>query len=154
MSDYPLDYPKMFGTLSAATLWVRARLDSGVKCPCCMQHAQMYRRRINASGVRALIALYRGAGERYVHAPSLPGVARAGGEFARLAYWGLIEDDALRPGYWHITELGLLWLKGDAAVPKFALVYNGELIRLDGPEIFIAAAVGTKFNLAELLAGR
>ena len=34
-------------TLSQAKDWLRVRLDEGAKCPCCAQHAKLYKRNRN-----------------------------------------------------------------------------------------------------------
>lgn len=76
-----------------------------------------------------------------------------------LAYWGLIEEMSAqgphggRAGYWRITENGKRYLFQGLVLPKYALVYNGKVLGYDGPNCNIKDAIGTKFNLQELLQG-
>lgn len=143
-------------TLVEVREWVDAHLTDGVICPCCGQRAQMYRRKINAGMARALILSWRfGAVGEYIH------VNRLGShETAQLSWWGLIEEQpAIRPdggrtGWWRPTERGVAWINQRIRVPKYVLVYNSVLYGEPfGELVSIADAIGTKFDLTELLAG-
>ena len=45
--------------ISAARQYLWNNWDEGVKCPCCTQHVQRYRRLLNAGMARALIIMYQ-----------------------------------------------------------------------------------------------
>lgn len=100
-------------SLAEAQAWLRDRIDDGETCPCCDQFAKVYRRRLNASMARGLILFYRAHGVFWGHAPSTPGIAELGGEFARLRWWCLIQehdggrdDGNPHAGQWRITPTG------------------------------------------------
>jgi hypothetical protein len=139
--------------------FVLANRREGVTCPGCGQHAKMYRRKITAAAVRTLAKMYATHGQEFLHLPSLRGVAENGE--AKLRYWGLVEDmnavrdDGGHAGYWRVTDQGVRFLRGEITVPKYALVYNGELVELDATDGHVTAqqCLGHKFNLAELMAG-
>jgi hypothetical protein len=145
-------------TISAARAWLRGELEHGAPCPCCTQMAKIYRRKVNATMARALIALYRAGGTtRYIHAPSLPGDTH---EMSQLAWWGLIaeesdriRDDGGRAGWWRVTELGERWLYGAVTIPKYARIYDHRLLKVDGDPTTLEDALRRPFNLRELMDG-
>lgn len=143
--------------IEARAYIMRDRFGDGVHCPVCDQFAKVYRRRLNASMVRALIDMYKAGGIRdYVHTPTLLKGRR--GEEARLSYWELTEElterreDGGKRGYWRVTRRGELFLHGVVTVPAYALVYDSQLLRLGGEPTNVLDALGTKFDLAELMA--
>lgn len=151
------------GSLIRARRELAVALTDGdpITCPCCGQTARIYRRKINATMARALITLWRASdldreAWSYEHAPSLPGDTH---EISQLAWWGLIEEERVaredggRAGFWRLTSLGARYVLDVEAVPKYAHVYDGRCIRLDGPPTSIRAALGSRFDLRELLAG-
>lgn len=142
--------------IEARAYVMRDRYGPGVHCPVCDQFAKVYRRRLNASMVRALLDIYRAGGTTtYVHTPTV--LAGRRGEEARLSYWGLIDEmpdrrtDGGKRGYWRVTRRGEMFLKGAISVPAYALVYNSELLKLDGDPTTVKDALGTKFSLADVM---
>lgn len=137
-------------------------MNGGAKCPCCRQLAKVYRRNLTSVAARAVGALYRDHGRDFGHMPSvarrhLRDVAHQGGYLVLGAHWGLIEEEReLRPdggrtGWWRITDLGEAWVRGHAAVPKYAHVYDGRCLKVDGDPVTIEDALGEKFSYAELM---
>lgn len=145
--------------LADVRTWLQDRLEQGVPCPCCDQLAKVYRRRVNSGMARGLIRFFQRHRTDWGHQPSVPGLARLGGEWARLTYWGLIEeagekrDDGGRAGWWRITEAGEAYLRG-AQLPRYAHIYNGRCLNVDGEGVTISDALGAPFDLAALLEGR
>lgn len=148
-------------SLAEAQEWLRERIDDGETCPCCTQFAKVYRRRLNASMARGLILFYRAHGVWWGHAPSTSGIAELGGEFARLRWWGLIQeheggrdDGNPHAGQWRITPTGLSFVFNHLEVPAYARVYNGRCLNLDDTTTTtIGRALGHRFNYDELMAG-
>jgi hypothetical protein len=144
--------------LGRAKDWLRLRLREGRACPLCLQHAQMYRRTINSGMARSLVRMYQVGGLGWQHVPTTMG--RASAEEGKLAYWGLIEEertlrtDGGRAGWWRVTPKGRDFILLSTRLPKYALVYNGKVFGHEGDEITLRTAVGTKFNLDELLHAR
>lgn len=148
----------LVSSVGQARRWLKARLREGTSCPVCDQHAQTYRRKITRPMVNAMVAMARaGALSGWKHMPSVVGAHR--GDEAKLAYWGLLEEErTLRPdggraGYWRITDKGHEFLKGNVSVPKYALVYNGDCAGFEGELVTAEECLGHEFDLAELLAG-
>lgn len=153
--------PGLYGTIAAARAYIESLVDAGVSCPCCEQRVQLYRRRLNPAAVRALIMFRRTYGTDFGHAPSTAGIPALGGEWARLALWGLIEEatevrpDGGRAGWWRLTEVGSRFIDRQFRVPKYALTYKRSCRGLTGPLVSIDSAIGRGFDLQELLdAGR
>jgi hypothetical protein len=145
-------------SLAQVRTWLRSKVDEGVECPACRQHVKVYRRKINSGMARSLMLMYRVGGRDWVHVPSQVGARSR--EEGKLAYWGLVEEEkALRPdggrtGYWRVTRIGELFVLNKCTVPKYARIYNGELVNLDPNEqVSIVDALGTKFDYAEMMAG-
>jgi hypothetical protein len=148
-------------TLEQARDWLRQRTDEGARCPCCTQFAKVYKRAINSGMARALVTMYRVGGEDWLHKPTvLRGLGAAARDEALLRYWGLVEEEvAVRPdggrtGWWRVTPKGGLFVLNVTTVQKYALVYDSRCLGLDGPQVSIVDALGTKFNLNDLMAGR
>lgn len=150
-SDYAL--------LGEARKWVtQAAQDGGVTCPCCTQLAKVYRRPLGAAMAYGLIRAYRKAGRVPFHMPTV--LDHIAGDHAKLRYWGLIEEEPIRradggrAGWWQVTELGEQFIHRTKAVPKYALIFDGRLLRLDtsGGYVTVTQALGQKFNWAELMA--
>ena len=132
-----------------------ARTGGGT-CPACDQHVQQYRRTINKGMVAGLLKLYRAAGtHRFVHLPTV--VGRKSSEESKLAYWNLIAEERVerpdggRAGHWGVTQRGHHFLVGTLTVPKFAVVYNGQLLRLEGDPVSVQDCWRAPFDLYQLL---
>lgn len=147
-------------TLSEAREWLRKQVDDGAKCPCCTQFSKVYRRKINAGMASGLITMYRTYGLAWGHVPSTADLSRLGGELARLRMWGLVEespeprDDGGRAGWWRVTAAGERFVRGQERVPKYARVYDGRCLGLDGDLVSVRDALGTRFDYDELMATR
>lgn len=131
----------------------------GGTCPCCNQFVKVYRRTINSMMANQLCH----AAKNYditdeFHVGELPQCASGVGDWAKLQYWGLIREvDAdndgskRKAGVWRITEKGVMFAERKAYVPKYAIVYNGRLLELEGENIDIVQALGQKFNYAQIM---
>jgi antitoxin component of RelBE/YafQ-DinJ toxin-antitoxin module len=153
-------------TLDAARRHVRQHRADGVKCPCCGQLAREYRRALGASSAAVVVLLHAVRTTGYVDLPALlaeraPRLAGAGGYATLGKWWGLLEqapgardDGSNRTGLWRITELGRRWADGAGTVQRYARLFDGELLGLEGPPITVHDALGTRFDYRELLAGQ
>lgn len=162
-------------TLEQAQDWLRARLDDGAKCPCCKQHAKIYKRKLNSGMAASLIAFAKVTQQTqpkdgwlkvpddFVQTTKLVTVL-SNREYNKLRFWGLLEgqgpDQSLEAdtpysGMWRITELGLKFVRGDAKVARHVYLYDNR--QMKGPtsgvveEIDIKQALGDKFNYIELM---
>lgn len=137
--------------------WLDTHRGQGVRCPACDQLAKVYRRKVTSTAAHALVMLWLNSAHDFAHLPTVRGAND--GEAAKLAYWGLIEEErTLRPdggrsGWWRVTDAGEAFLRGQT-VAKYALVYDGDVLGYEGPDVSIHDALGTRFDLAELMAGR
>ncbi len=156
--------------VSDARAWLQSRLDEGVCCPVCDQHAQRYYRRINSGMARWLMVLARMSprgSDKWVSTKDVIqraatykgfGSSQGSGEApSLLPFWGLIEtrpnDDPEKKhsGVWRVTELGYDFVESKVMVPRTAVVYNNVLERLEGDLVGIKACLGKKFNYEELM---
>lgn len=145
-------------TLAQAQAALNEVIEKGENCPCCGQFAKVYTRRIHANMARALILFYRqhglGWGDRYESLPD----DRLSADFAKMRYWGLIEEDEQRredgthSGRWRVTEIGEGWILGRYTVHKYARIYDSLYLGLTGKQVTIQDALGKRFRLDELMA--
>lgn len=156
-------------TVAEARAELEANLDAGHTCEVCGQLAKRYRRKLSARMARWLIALAKlTADGSYVHAREVFGERTRGSnadDYNYLQHWGLAqpapsdpEEDIRagrkpgRNGEWRITPRGLEFVHGRLCVPqKVRLLPGNRLEGFDGEEIDIRAALGSRFNYAELM---
>ena len=154
---------------SEAKSYVRTNVYDGVRCPCCEQYAKVYKRTVNSAMARLLIWLHRKSQQEYrwynIHEFPLIQGRRGGGDFAKLAYWGLVKSYdqevengtqssspySLGSGRWKIVPDGSDFVANTALIRKYANVYNGKLLGLSGDMIGISTCLGTHFSLEELM---
>lgn len=159
-------------TLGEAREWLRIQAaKKGAKCPCCARFTKIWKRQVTKSSVLALNALRKadwakpGAFHRIA---SL--IENRHADEAKLVHWGLIEeavqrdpvthaivrrsrDDTGRAGHWRITPHGRDWLAGRVTIHHWIWLYDARLLRIGEEQITAQEALGTEFDLRELLAG-
>lgn len=143
----------------------------GATCPCCGRFGKVYKRKIHSGMAAILVLLYRHQNLGFTHVLTLvsaamtPSVAAhvGGGDFAKLRYWGLIEEQTkevrgrggsvqLRGnGHWRITGAGAQFVEGTVTVQRHVWVYAGQALGFHGEHISIHDALGDKFSYAELM---
>lgn len=153
---------------------MKARAHNGVRCPCCAQEVKVVEKPIHAFMARTLIILHlhflKDPATKWVHVNShldgiaiTFGIALKGGEWPKLIYWGLIEEipktekteSGKRVGYYRLTEKGVSFAKGEAKVPRAAIIYNDRFLGLTTDrEVSIQDVLGKDLNYTELMAGK
>lgn len=136
-----------------------AALERGSICPCCWRYGELRCEPMHRGIAKVLQLQYIHKGTNWTHTPSL--MKELGydlREGAKLAYWGLMEEeqtrrpDGGRAGWWRVTEpAGVLFVTNQSSMPRHAFSYNGSRW-LGGPQITIADALGTDFDLRQVLA--
>jgi hypothetical protein len=152
-----------FESIDEAKVYLKKNWKTGVKCPCCNQLVKRYRRKLYKSVAVCLVIFYRKYkhGE-YHHKTELVKNSYSStfgsGSFAMLAWWGLIKEkpkhtskDSRTSGWWKITEKGKMFVEGKIKVKSHALVYNGNLLGLDGDMVDITDCIGEDFSYNELM---
>lgn len=105
--------------LKEARQWLAKMFKEGSAClcPACGQNVQKYRRQIYGKMVDAMEYISANPGAKSDRLRYF-----GGGDYAKLAYWGLIEQDAKKQ--WRCTPKGESFLAGEIMVPKYTYVYN------------------------------
>lgn len=174
----PIDWHRLTDTtvsLAEARAWLRQHVLEGAICPCCELPAKIYKRKLNSSMAYVLILMtreYALNGGSYMHVPSMlnrkglkPKVAASlRGDYAKLRYWGLIEEDKQPKkrhgedkgkktnGYWRPTPDGLAFARGETRVASHAIIYGGTCIELtEDSRVSIQAALGDRWDYVELM---
>lgn len=127
-------------SVKQARAYVQKNLYVGVRCPCCDQHAQLYKRKLGRRMVRSLVLMYKHHGTEYQNLSST--VGSQGREEGKLAYWGLIKRAPNRPGWWKVTARGERFVKRQISVPSHVMVYNGRARKMVGKNVTVAQCVG------------
>lgn len=151
-------------TLREAKEWLRKRLYKGERCPCCNQMAKMYERKLYSSMAAALIYFYKSFDHSKFHHKSdlLKNKSLAttlgGGDFAKLALWGLIEEmpkreceDKRTSGYWKITQKGIDFVQAKLQITSHVRIYDGKVFGFTGDKVLVSDCLGKRFSYAELM---
>ena len=144
--------------LGSVIAYVREHAEQGVTCPACTQLAKVYRRKINTGMAHALIEMFKHARRDWFYLPEITSRWQ-GRDEAGLRYWGLIEEakearpDGGRAGWWRVTEQGEQFIRCRARVFKYARVYDGRCLGLDGDPVSIRESLGEKFDYDAMMAG-
>ena len=155
-------------SLHDAKRFVADHIREGVICPCCQQHAKLYKRRLNATKAALLLSLcsvhVRQEAIEWTHVSDIPwkgtDARGAGGELAKLELWGLIERKPKDPtntksrcsGMWRATKKGIEFALRRLTVPKYVYTYNACAEAFSTVQVTIDEALDKKFNYAELMA--
>lgn len=137
-------------------------MDEGTRCPCCGHLVKLYKRKLNATMARLLTLVVRRygiTGDWIGVREDLGGVSigQAGGEFAKLAHWGLVEQeyndnpDKRTSGRWRPTDDGHAFVYRRLSVPEHVLLLSNEVIGFTDTEIGIVQALGSRFSYEELM---
>lgn len=150
--------------LVKSDLLSKKSMEDGKDCPCCDQHVKLYPVKLNSLMAFYLVKLYtltvNNSGNGYFHVgkEGLDIPNELGGGWAKVRWWGLIEEQTndtdptkRTSGLWRITELGNKFVEGSISVQKYVKLYNAKSYGFDGGSINIHTALGTKFNYHELI---
>lgn len=148
-------------TLDHARAEFAARVADGTRCVLCGRHGKIYRRQVNSGQARKLIVAFRRFGADWFSMPELVrDLGLPGRDEAALNYFGLIESslgrrpDGGKLGLWRVTFKGRRYVERALAIPRYALVYNGEVLGFDGQERMIDAALGQAFDWDVLMGNK
>jgi hypothetical protein len=155
---------KVISTLDEAKAYVLAHRDDGVECPCCGKSRKVYERTIYSGMARFLIWLVREYQRREelkleggLWVDSLEGPPQRGGDFAKMAHWGLIEqmandDETKRTSrFWRPTAKGAAFVHGLITISKRVRLFDNVVIGFSEERFDIRDALGKKFDYKELM---
>lgn len=150
--------------LSEVRHWLTENAPRGVDCPACSQFCKIYLRQMTAVPALGVMLLSRPRLNVWIHlteafTEAYPRLAGQGGYRNLGVHWKLIEErrvlreDGGRAGYWRSNAAGRAYVYEELKIPKYAVIYNGQCLGYVGPLVTIHDALGTKFNLNDLLRG-
>ena len=141
-------------SLAEARDWLRERLNQGATCPCCEQYAKVYRWSLYGSAARLLVRFWHEGGtEEFVESKAVKGETQ--GSASHLAFWSLVEHepdrrpDGGKSGWWRVTAHGEGFIKSQETIPKYAYVYDGRVLRLEGEARTISEVLKEPFDWRE-----
>jgi len=167
----------MDDSIKKAQLDMRQAMQAGrsAECPCCYQNVAASKRKLDRSiclSLSYLVSLHRKTGGP-IHYTSL---ARPFGRYtATITHWNIIrywdlarkinrddpqwekiqaqligDPDKPNSGYWVPTNNGYSFVNGQMKVPKYIYTYNGKPVHKSPQLVDMKAALGERFNYAEL----
>lgn len=138
----------------------RKGIREGTTCPCCNQNVAISRTNLSGRQAKnlALFAeqsmLLDNATYAWVHVTDDDRIAAGGGSFAKGRHFGLVEEaskvriDGGRAGYWRLLPLGAAFLRGEASIPKYAYLFNGECLGVSEETVTLSQCT-KRFDLRE-----
>ena len=82
----------------------------------------------------------------------------AAGDYAILRYWSLVESADARgavknaSGFWRLTDRGKRFAEGQLRLPKYALVFDNNVLGHEGALVTIHECLGKRFSYVSLMA--
>jgi hypothetical protein len=146
-------------TVEQAQTWLQNNIRSGAICPCCKQHAKIYKRKLSTAMVRALVTIYKYLRDHpefeWVHVSKfitmMPGnSSAAGGDLVKLRYWDLIQPgqgDNARVGRYKLTAVGRQFVEGKISVASHVYVFNSLVLNQSESKLTIREALGPRFEV-------
>ncbi len=148
-------------TLAEACGAFHQRLKEGerLECPVCERETQIYRRRLHAEMALNLLRLVMEAARRpagdYLHVRMFVRGGRSAGKASTdasyLVHWGLVERHPKQRGCYRPTPNGVLFAKGEIAVPSHLSLYDNRRVGASETLITIRTAFGKRFDYDELM---
>lgn len=142
-------------TIAEARQWLQANSAEGANCPCCDQKVRLYKRKLNSNMARFLISLVKKwkATGSWV---SYKDCVFKGRDYNYLNRWGLANQAPREPGkvssgLWIPTQLGVDFVYNLCPVPSHVFIYDGSVFGFSDTTVRIEDALGSPFELLELL---
>ena len=130
-------------TLHQAKTFVREHAGDGVRCPCCTQNAKIYKRPLTSEMADFLVRLVM----RYLEVQDwIPAseIPTRGGDYGKLAHWGLIEFEDGPPGTGRRaagkvrpTKTGAAFALDRQSIQSHVVLFANRRLQLDGAQIGI-----------------
>jgi len=156
--------PKHITDVPEARKWIVAEAIKmkPCKCPVCGQTVKLYPRKLSSALALFLIAIYNltiimETEDRWV-CVSRDMIDKMdhhiSKDYSKLRFWGLLESNPKDPKQWRLTGAGIAFVEGKMVTPEKAYVYNNYCVRMSENTTDIKTALGSKFDLTELLSER
>lgn len=145
-------------TVGDSRKYLRENFDKGCKCPSCGQFVKLYIRKLGSAQSRALIRTYHlNKEQEWVHIREISKEINITGDYAKLVYWGLIEEKENQDtkkknsGFWKITQRGKDFVECKISLPSHVMIYNSKFQGFKDSFVMITECIGKKFNYSELI---
>jgi hypothetical protein len=151
-------------TIATGKKYLMENASRGTSCPCCERPYKIYRRTVNGPMAKFLIQFYNrfGALPPTVFSKIPKEIKPAGGDYAKLRFWGLIapkpgkrKDGSTRTGQWSITEYGRKFVRREISICVGAFELDSDLLSFDQSEfVTIDQCLDKDFSYQELMMGK
>jgi hypothetical protein len=153
--------PQDSWTIATGKKYLLENAARGTSCPCCERPYKIYRRTINGPMALFLIDFYKlfGALPPKVFSKIPKEIKPAGGDYAKLRFWDLIEpkpgkrkDGSTRTGQWAMTDAGRQFVRRERSVWVGAFELDSQFLQFDQSEyVTIDQCLDKDFNYMELM---
>ncbi len=142
-----------------ADLWRAVCAGDRVLCPGCERWAKIYKRRLNSGMASVLVRLFHVSDPKtWSSIEQIFGSRKQDRrDWPLLQHWGLIEPGGRRTatsnasGFWRITARGVMFVVGSTVVPEYVFVWDNRAVRFSAETVTVRAALGSRFDYAELM---
>lgn len=144
-------------SISEAKEFLRENFEKGCKCPACDQFVKLYKRNLSANMARAIILISRAPTINQNGWVDIRSVDLRNGDYARLRFWGLIEQrknqDTKKKdsGIWRVTHEGMKFINDQIRVPSHVYVYDNKIIKWSDELVNIRQALKKSFDYNKLM---
>lgn len=151
-------------------IFTKEIMAKGCTCPVCNQNVKLQKYSISAETAKCLLTLYKlnkkYPEKKWFHvAKDIKISITVSGSFAKMRYWGLIEQQEKSEnvthkktsGMWCITDKGIDFVLMKIKISKFIKTYNqkfygfAEVKSEKDKDVSISDTLSTKFNYQDLL---
>lgn len=140
-TDFRLPGEKILGQdVHKAALRTRRKAieKKGTNCPCCGRHVELHSRQIYKDMARCLVWVcqeYQLNGGQWVVLKDGP--TFRGGDNAKLKHWFVVTQHKKKAGLWKPTHIGMDFVAGHQAIPKFVYLYDNKTLGYSTKKITI-----------------
>lgn len=131
--------------------------DKPQRCHCCGQLVKLYKIQMPLLALADMCDFAKESKDgEYWHINRIR-VRSQGGEFAKLRFWGLIEEqfnektNKRKSGMWRMTAKGRAFTRAEIMVRKYSKLYNQEFYGHDGGMVTLKQALKERFDYQELM---
>lgn len=128
--------------VAEAAAMIQRRLHVGVECPCCGRPCKESKRSMSRPMARFLLWLVGEHRGDPVDPRPWTRHKDYGGDYAKIAHWGLATKMPSKEPRWSPTFKGRNFALGRVKVPRRVVIWRNRVLRYEGPHVTINEVLG------------
>lgn len=141
-------------TVAEAAAMIERRLSVGVECPCCGRTCKESKRTMSKPMARFLLWLVGECRGYPVDPRPWTRTKDYGGDYAKVAHWGLASRLPGKEPRWSPTTKGSNFVLGKIMIPRRVVLWKNSVLRYEGPSVTIDEVLGVDLSEHPLRSGR